>query len=126
MSEEKILYKDLSYRIIGAAMEVHRELGPGFPEAIYDEAFAMALRAAGIAFDPQKEMRVTFRGIVLAKSFRPDYDIDGKIIVDLKAKTDLPPEDVATMLSYLRASGRRLGMLINFGRVRLQYERVLL
>jgi len=124
--EDKVLYKELSYRVIGAAMTVHKELGPGFPEAIYDEAFGIALRSVQIPFEPQKEFAVAFSGIVLKKTFKPDYDVEEKIIVELKAKGEIPKEDEATLLAYLRASKRRLGILINFGRPSLEYKRLLL
>ncbi len=118
------LYKELSYRVIGVAMEVHKALGPGFPEAVYDEAFAIALREARIPFESQKPLKVGFRGRTLRKRFIPDYDIDEKIIVDLKAKSGISADDGAIMLSYLRASAHRLGILINFGKRSLDYKRV--
>jgi GxxExxY protein len=102
-----------SHAIIGAAIEVHRTLGPGFPEAIYEEAFCMELRLREIPFKRQVDVQVRYKGNVVG-SGRLDLLIGDSVIVELKAVEALASVHVAQVLSYLRATGHRLGMLFDF------------
>jgi GxxExxY protein len=102
-----------SHAIIGAAIEVHRTLGPGFPEAIYEEAFCMELRLREIPFKRQVDVQVRYQGNVVG-SGRLDLLIGDSVIVELKAVEALASVHVAQVLSYLRATGHRLGMLFDF------------
>jgi GxxExxY protein len=101
-----------SHAIIGAAIEVHRTLGPGFPEAIYEEAFCMELRLREIPFKRQVDVQVRYKGNVVG-SGRLDLLIGDSVIVELKAVEALASVHVAQVLSYLRATGHQLGMLFN-------------
>lgn len=114
MAEKEFLYKDLTYRIIGAAMEVHRGLGPGFLESVYESAFAHELTLAEISFERQKTLAVHYKGVSVGE-FRPDFIIDDKVIVELKAVKKLLPEHEAQLINYLKATGLRIGLLCNFG-----------
>jgi GxxExxY protein len=100
-----------SHAIIGAAIEVHRTLGPGFPEAIYEEAFCMELRLREIPFKRQVDVQVRYKGNVVG-SGRLDLLIGDSVIVELKVEA-LASVHVAQVLSYLRATGHQLGMLFN-------------
>jgi GxxExxY protein len=102
-----------SHAIIGAAIEVHRTLGPGFPEAIYEEAFCMELRLREIPFKRQVDVQMRYQGNVVG-SGRLDLLIGDSVIVELKAVEALASVHVAQVLSYLRATGHRLGMLFDF------------
>jgi GxxExxY protein len=102
-----------SHAIIGAAIEVHRTLGPGFPEAIYEEAFCMELRLREIPFKRQVDVQVRYKGNVVG-SGRLDLLIGDSVIVELKAVEALASVHVAQVLSYLRATGHQLGMLFDF------------
>jgi GxxExxY protein len=101
-----------SHAIIGAAIEVHRTLGPGFPEAIYEEAFCMELRLREIPFKRQVDVQMRYQGNVVG-SGRLDLLIGDSVIVELKAVEALASVHVAQVLSYLRATGHQLGMLFN-------------
>jgi GxxExxY protein len=101
-----------SHAIIGAAIEVHRTLGPGFPEAIYEEAFCMELRLREIPFKRQVDVQVRYKGNVVG-SGQLDLLIGDSVIVELKAVEALASVHVAQVLSYLRATGHQLGMLFN-------------
>ena len=107
-------------------MEVHKHLGPGFLEAIYDEAFAAELSALNIPFEYQKELKIFYKGKPLRRTYRVDFVIDGKIIVENKASSGLTNNDRAQMINYLKATGYRLGILINYGLPSLEYERLAL
>jgi GxxExxY protein len=122
----ELMYPELSYKIVGAAMEVHKHLGNGFLEAIYDEALAMELSALNIPFEYQKDLKVFYRGKPLKHTYRADFVVDGKIIVENKASSGLTNNDRAQMINYLKATGYRLGILINYGSPSLQYERLIL
>ena len=124
MKEERIVYKDLSYRIIGAAMEVHKELGCGFLESVYDEAFGIELKKTGLDFQYQKELEIHYKGEKLDKEFRADYIIEGSIIVENKATKGITEVDEAQMHNYLKATGLRLGIIINYGQTSLEYKRI--
>jgi GxxExxY protein len=103
----------LAKRIIGAAIEVHRELGPGFIEYIYEQAMVHELSSAGISVEKEKKILVPYKGILLAGQ-RLDLIVDGRIILELKTVDQLIEIHQAQILSYLNATGLRLGLLINF------------
>jgi len=104
---------DLTKKIIGAAIEVHRILGPGFNENVYEEAFSHELEIQKIPFIRQQEYSVPYKSII-TKTFRPDFVVYNKIIVELKAVSELDELHEAQVLSYLKAANVRVGLLINF------------
>ena len=103
----------LSGVIIAAALEVHRTVGPGFLESIYDEALAIELGIRGVPFERQVPLRATYKGYSIGEG-RADYVVDGQVVVELKTVEAIVPIHVAQVLSYLRASALTLGLLINF------------
>ena len=121
---DKIIYRTESYNLIGAAMEVHKQIGCGFTEPIYQEAFEEELRLRGIPYEREKTINVTYKGKVLSKSFRPDFVCYEKIIVELKAVSEFTDEYVAQVYNYLKASGFELGILLNFGTTSLVHKRI--
>ena len=123
-TNSNILFKEESYRIIGAAMEVHRVLGCGFVEAIYQEALEKEFALRNIPFEREKELSVNYKGNTLSKSFKADFICYKKIILELKAVKEFADEHYAQIYNYLRASGMDLGILINFGTASIEYERV--
>ncbi len=122
--EDLILYKNESYDIIGAAMEVHRIIGCGFTEPVYQEALELEFDLRGIPYEREKTFRVTYKGQLLDKEFRADFVCYDSIIVELKAVTDFTDEHYAQVYNYLKASGLSLGLLINFGKKSLEHKRV--
>jgi len=98
---------------IGAALEVHRILGPGFLESIYEEALAMELELRGISFERQKMISVSYKGRRIGEG-RTDFFVENSLIIELKAAEKLLPVHHAQVISYLKATGCRLGLLINF------------
>lgn len=120
-----IIYKELSYKVVGCAMEVHKELGPGFLESVYEAALAVELEKQGIPFQLQKQFPVIYKGVPV-KIFTADLVIDDKIIIELKAISKLGAIERAQVINYLKATGLKLGLLINFGQISLQYERLVL
>ena len=123
---EKYLYKQECYNIIGAAMEVHNELGHGFLEPVYQEALSIILEEKGIPFVKEQVLDIHFKGKMLKKKYVADYICYNEIIVEVKAKEGLTPDHVAQVLNYLKATGKKLGLLINFGSPKLQYKRIIL
>ena len=123
-TNNNLLLKEESYKIIGAAMEVHRLLGCGFVEAIYQEALEKELALREIPFEREKELTVSYKGNTLTKTFKADFVCYNKIILELKAVRAFTDEHYAQMYNYLRASGMDLGILINFGTASIEYERV--
>ena len=105
--------RQLTEQIIGAAIEVHRHLGPGFLESLYEEALSLELADAGIAFERQKEIGVVYKGRTIGKH-RLDLLVDGNLIVELKTVDELADIHKAQVISYLKATGFPLGLLINF------------
>ncbi|RMG89257.1 MAG: GxxExxY protein [Chloroflexi bacterium] len=122
---EKYLYQDETYRIIGCAMEVHRHLGCGFLEAVYQEALEIEFQKQGIPYCREKQLTIQYKGIPLQKTYIADFVCYDKIIVELKALTSLSSEHIAQVLNYLKATGYRLGLLINFGALSLEYKRII-
>ena len=123
MSDD-LIYSDKTFKIIGAAMEVHRTIGCGFTEPLYQEAFEEELRLRDIPFQREKSFQITYKGKVLNKEFRPDFVCYDSIIVELKAVTDFVDEHYSQVYNYLKATGMQLGLLLNFGKKSLEYKRI--
>lgn len=120
-----MLYPDLSYKVVGAALRVHKDLGTGFMEKVYQEALAIELEESGIPFDREAAIRISYHGHVLHCPYIADFIIDNKIIVELKALSDMNLGLVkAQLLNYLRATHLLLGIILNFGEESLFKERV--
>lgn len=117
-----ILYPELSYKIVGAAMEVHRVLGPGYLESVYQAALAEELRLRQIRFEEQKRLTVTYKGQLVGE-YLADFVVQDQVILELKASSALNPSHKAQALNYLAATGLKLAILLNFGTPSLQYER---
>ena len=105
---------DLTHSVIGAAIEVHRLLGPGLLESAYEECLAREFVLRGIAFQRQKAAPVVYKDVKLECGYRMDFVVEGRIVVELKAVEALAPVHEAIVLTYLRLSGCKLGLLINF------------
>jgi GxxExxY protein len=112
---EKLLYSDEVYQIQGAIFEVSRELGTGFLEAVYHECLALEFVSRQIPFSPSPLLGLTYKGQPLQQTYRPDFVCFDRIIIELKSVRDLAPEHRAQVLNYLKATGLRLGLLVNFG-----------
>ncbi len=122
--EGVLLFKEESYKIIGAAMEVHRLLGCGFVEPVYQEALEKEFTLRGIPFEREKELNINYKGSALLKTFRVDFICFDKIILELKAVKEFTDEHYAQIYNYLRASRMDLGILINFGLSSIEFQRV--
>lgn len=120
-----LLYKELAFEIIGAAMEVHKILGPGFDEKVYQAALEHELMLRKIAYTPQKHIQVIYKDKIIADYYL-DIVVDEKVDVELKAVDALAKVHQAQVLSYLKASALRLGLLINFGEESLKFKRIIL
>ena len=114
MKGDKILHKELSYRVMDAVFEVHNTLGPGFIESVYEEALAHELGLGGIVFERQNVVTVRYK----------EHVVGDKIILELKAVSALTNAFKQQTLSYLKATDLKLGILINFGTSRVEYVRI--
>lgn len=124
---EKILFKEECYQIQGAVFEVYREMGCGFLEAVYQECLVRELSTRGIPFDAQQDLTLNYKGIPLKQIYKPDFICFEKIILELKAVKEIAPEHKAQVINYLKATGMRLGLLVNFGHhPKAQIERIIL
>ena len=121
-----LIYPEEAYKIVGAAMQVHRELGCGFLEPVYQEALEILLKKEGIPYEREKRLPIYFMGEILNKEYFADFVCFGKIIVELKAVSQLTPVHEAQVLNYLKASGYKLGLLLNFGQASLVHQRIVL
>ena len=123
MPEEVIIEKELSYLIMRVAFEVHNELGPGYPESIYEEAMNRELTRQGVLLERQKDVEVFFKGEKIG-SFQLDNIANGRIILEYKAVSEIARIHKQQALSYLKATGLDLAIVINFGAERVQSSRV--
>ena len=124
MVQQDFLHKDLTEKITGAAMEVHKTLRSGFLESVYEEAMAIELELQKIPFEKQKPIDVFYKGKV-AKQFFCDFVVEGKVLVELKAIKKLSENEDAQVLNYLKATGFQLALLINFGAASLEFKRII-
>jgi GxxExxY protein len=123
----EILYKEESYQIIGTCFEVYNEKGFGFHEPVYQECMELELGFRSILFASQKELNLEYKGHPLKQKYIPDLLCFDKIVVELKAVSALTDEHRGQVLNYLRATGLKLGLLVNFGNPKkLEWERIIL
>lgn len=115
-------HQQLTYAIIGAAIRVHNDLGPGYPETCYQNALAWELRLMRLAVERELRLRVRYRGLVVGRLVA-DLVVEGVVLVETKAASMLVRAHVAQVLSYLVATGMSVGLVINFGAERLEYRR---
>ncbi len=119
----EILFKELSFAVFGAALEVHRLLGSGFLEAVYQKALAYELTLRNIPFEEQVRLSVTYKGLLIG-DYIADFVIDGKIILELKAVTAITDAHKAQAINYLAATGYELAIILNFGESSLKQQRI--
>ena len=123
----EILFKDESYKIVGAAMNVYNVLGCGFLESVYQEALAIEFKREGVPFEAEKEGRIFYSGVELRQTYKPDFFCYDGIIIELKAVSTIDASHRTQLYNYLKATQCRLGLLINFGNSNgLQVERKVL
>jgi GxxExxY protein len=121
----ELLHGELTYQIIGGAMAVHRELGPGFLESIYQRAMEVELAARKMLYEPQRRITLSYRGAPIGDHVL-DLVVDDRVIVELKAVKDLSDHHQAQVISYLKASNLQIGLLFNFSKASLEHKRILL
>jgi GxxExxY protein len=114
-----------TYKIIGAAMEVHRELGCGFLEAVYQEALGREFNFQNIPCKPQPIVKIMYKGNPLDKTYQPDFICFEEIIVEIKALSLLTGNEEAQLINYLKAAKLTIGLLLNFGTKSLEYKRLI-
>lgn len=120
----QIIYKDESYAITGAAFEVYKQLGHGFLESVYQEALEVEFQKRGIPYEREKELQIYYDGNPLKQTYRADFVCYDSIIVELKAVADIDDAHRSQIYNYLKATGYKLGILLNFGHYDgLEYER---
>jgi GxxExxY protein len=120
-----LIFKEESYRIIGACMEVHKKLGSGFLESVYSEALELEFNNAAISYEMEKKLPVYYDDKPLRKFFRADFVCFDSIIIELKATKFLIEADKKQTLNNVKATNFRLGILVNFGEPSLKYYRVI-
>jgi len=119
-----LIYKEESYQIIGACMEVHKTLGCGFLEPVYQEALSIEFQKQNIPFEKEKILSIIYKDIELEKKYIADFVCFSKIIVELKALSALTSEHESQVINYLKATGFKLSILVNFGEESLKYKRI--
>jgi GxxExxY protein len=120
-----IIYGDLSYEIMGAIFEVHKKLGPGFLESVYHKALVEEFSERGMKIEAQKTINLTYKDKKIGVH-RLDLVVDDKVVVELKTVERFSIHHKAQLTSYLKASGYKLGILVNFSKSKVEYQRVLI
>ncbi len=124
--EDDLIYRDECYQIVGCCMDVHKQLGCGFKEAIYQEALEREFVDNALSFEREKRLKIQYIGKYLKKEHTPDFVCCGKIVLELKAARELTEIHQAQLFNYLKASKFRMGLLFNFGETSLQFKRFIL
>jgi GxxExxY protein len=121
-----ILFKEESFKIMGACIEVYKEKGCGFLEGVYQECLALEFKSQGIPFAEQPCLQLDYKGQPLKQTYVPDFVCFGDVIVEIKSVKQLADEHRAQAINYLKATGKRLALLVNFGHYpKLEHERLL-
>ena len=126
MKKKTYKFQKETYEIIGACFEVHKVLGCGFLEGVYQEALEIEFKRRGIPFEREKDLSIDYKGEVLKKKYNADFVCYNEIIVELKALSELREDHMAQVLNYLKATKFELGFIFNFGERSLKYKRVIL
>lgn len=122
-----LIYEAETYKILGACFEVYKDKSNGFVEPVYQECLEMELALQGVPFQAQAELQIQYKGQTLRRRYIPDFVCFEKIIVEIKAVSKLTDEHRAQLLNYLKATGLKLGLLVNFGHYpKLEHERIIL
>jgi len=119
------LYEEDTYKIIGALIEVHKNLGKGFSEIVYKDAFEYELKKINFSFEREKEYLVHYKDIILNHKFYADFVVLDKIIIEIKSTDSLHEKHISQCLNYLHVSGHRLAILVNFNKSSLEYKRII-
>ena len=117
-----LLHSDVTEQIIGAAFDVHKELGYGFLERVYQKALQVELQKRGVRAELERKIKVHYRGVVVG-DFEADVLVEDVVLVELKVAPRYNPEDEAQLLNELKATGVKVGLLLNFGRAKVEFER---
>nr|WP_041350794.1 GxxExxY protein [Nitrosococcus watsonii] len=126
-TRKEIIYEKESYTIRGAIFEVYREMGCGFLEAVYQECLGREFRLKAVPFVAQANLQIQYKGQALDQAYQPDFVCYGKIIVEIKAVKCIAGEHRAQLHNYLKATGMRLGLLVNFGHYpKVEIERIVM
>ncbi|MBN1118005.1 MAG: GxxExxY protein [Bacteroidales bacterium] len=120
-----IVHKEKSYQIIGACMEVHNNLGPGFLEIVYKDALEYEFKKAGIEYEREKLYEVNYKDIILPHQFFADFVVFDRIILEVKETSGIDKSFVSHALNYLAVSKNKLALIINFGEQKLNYKRII-
>jgi GxxExxY protein len=123
--KSKLLEEDLTERILAAAFKVHNALGCGFLEKVYENAMVVELSRADMEVEQQKTIQVKYDGVIVG-DYQADLIVENRALLECKAANQLDPVHEAQLLDYLRATGIRVGLLLNFGRPKLQHRRLVL
>jgi GxxExxY protein len=120
----EIIFKEESYKIVGICMEVHRELGMGFKEAVYKDALELEFRNNNFSYSREQQFSIEYKGIVLKHKYFADFVILNSIILEVKSSPFIVNNFVAQTINYLKASGLKLGIIANFGEKSFVYKRI--
>lgn len=123
--QKKLIHEELTFKIIGCAFDVHKELGPGFLESAYAEAMKVELGIAKLSAESQKNYSLIYKGIKI-KEFYCDLVVEDKVILELKAIKRISDIERAQLLNYLKVTGLKVGLIINFSEASLKHERMVL
>lgn len=115
----------LAKKIIGLAIGIHKEIGPGFPEKIYQRALGISLKQGNVAFEKEKKFRILLRNELLGYQLI-DFLVENELVVEIKAIEEIKNLHISQVVSYLKATSKRLGLILNFGQAKLQIKRVIL
>jgi GxxExxY protein len=124
--DDDLIYRDECYQIVGCCMEVHKRLGCGLKEAVCREALEREFADNALNFEREKRLKIKYKGIFLKKEYSPDFGCFDKIVLELKAVSELTDIHQCQVFNYLKASKLRLGLLVNFGETSLQFKRFVL
>jgi len=124
VNRNDLLFPELSYEIVGAAFDIHNELGPGHPEAVYQKAYSIALKKRNIGFQEQVHFPVMYQGEVVGRGF-VDFLIEKEIVVELKKNNHFSKQNIEQVYKYLIWGQKQLGIIINFGTEGVRHKRVL-
>ena len=121
-----LLLSELTEELIGIGINIHKILGPGFLEIVYKDAFEYELQEEEILYQREKPFLIPYKNIILPRKFHTDFWVYDKIILEIKAKKGFADEDVSQVLNYLKCSGCKVGLILNFGESKLAIKRLVL